>query len=93
MMMWLSIYLGHTGQNVHLLKNMFRRLRHLPLVDRRSRDACQSSSMWPELHVLNSTILVTDRWQSFVRWLAIRGSMLHTFKLKENRTVIPDLIP
>ena len=88
MMMWPSIYLGHTCHTVRLSKNMFRRLRHLPLVDRRSRDACQSSSMWPELHMLHTTILGDDEWHSFVRWLAIRGSKLHTFELKRDRTVI-----
>ena len=54
------------------------RLRHVPLVNRRSAEACRSPGMWPELHVTHCQLKGDARWQSFLRWLAVRASGLHT---------------
>jgi hypothetical protein len=54
------------------------RLRHVPLVSRYFSEACRDPSLWPELRVLHAAFLTEARWQSFLRWLAVRASGLHT---------------
>ena len=53
-------------------------LRHVPLVSRRFSEACHDPSLWPDLCVLHASFRTEARWQSFLRWLAVRASGLHT---------------
>ena len=54
------------------------RLCHVPLVSRRFSEACRDPNMWPDLHVLHASFGTEAGWQSFLRWLAVRASGLHT---------------
>ena len=53
-------------------------MRHVPLVSRRFSEACRDPSLWPELCVDHASVLTEARWQSFLLWLAVRASGLHT---------------
>ena len=55
-----------------------RRLRHVPLVSRRFRDASRDPAAWPELTVSHAAFPTRARWMSFLRWLATMGSGLHS---------------
>ena len=54
------------------------RLRHVPLVSRRFREACRDPSLWPELRVRHGAFSTEARWWSFLLWMAVRGSGLQT---------------
>ena len=54
------------------------RLRHVPLASLRFSEACRDPSLWPELCVLRASFRTEARWQSFLRWLVVRASGLHT---------------
>ena len=54
------------------------RLRHVTLVSRRFNEACRDPSLWSDLCVLHGSIKTEARWQSFLRWLAVRASGLQT---------------
>ena len=60
-----------------------RRLRHVPLVSRRFRDASRDPAAWPELTVSHAALSTRGRWMSFLRWLATMGSGLHSLMLAE----------
>ena len=66
----------------------FRRLRHMPLVCRRFREACRDPGAWPELHLWGCSIPPRAElpgggsWLShFLRWLAVRAPGLQRLKL------------
>ena len=59
------------------------RMRHVPLVSRRFSEACRDPSLWPELRVPHASVLTEAHWQSFLRWLAVRASGLHTLVFGE----------
>ena len=61
------------------------RLRHVPLVSRRFSEACRDPALWPELHVPQEKLSTEARWQSFLRWLALRAPGLHTFLFGNER--------
>ena len=64
------------------------RLRHVPLVSRRFSEACRDPSLWPELRVLHDSFRTEARWQSFLRWLAVRASGLRTLVVSHNSTEV-----
>ena len=64
------------------------RLRHVSLVCRRFREACQEPTTWSDLHLAWEYFTTQAGWQHFLHWLAVRGSKLHSFAMVlENTTV------
>ena len=60
-------------------------MRHVPLVSRCFSEACRDPNLWPELRVPRAYSFRTEaRWQSFLRWLAVRASGLHTLVFGRN---------
>lgn len=55
----------------------------MPLASRRFSNACWDPHLWPELHVLHSAFSTEARWQSFLRWLAVRAPRLQTFEVSD----------
>lgn len=68
-----------------------RRIRHVPLVSRRLRQACRDPSLWHELRVPQHWLSTEARWQSFLQWLAWRAAGLRnlTFSRKQVRASCP----
>ena len=52
-------------------------------VSRHFNEACRDPSLWPEVHVLHRQSWTEDKWQSFLRWLAVRGSRLQTLVFRD----------
>ena len=64
----------------------------MPLVSRRFSEACRDPTLWRELRVLHRQFRTEARWQSFLRWLAVRASWLQTFMLNDDEAVRSSLV-
>jgi hypothetical protein len=57
----------------------------MSLVSRRFNEACRDPRLWPKLTVLHQYFPTEAHWQSFLRWLAVRGSGLQHLVFGDGR--------